>query len=223
MYIPIIEFKTKKETVEVIGGELRNNKKMPCKTFNLSAWHCKTGGLLASIPGTICNECYARQGHYAIYRENHAPGYDTRLKNVDSIYWVDAMIKQIGSDDYFRWFASGDLQSLEMLEKIVLIARALPNTKFWLPTHEPKFIKMWLTKHQQEFPENLIIRISAVYIDKPSTLIKSLQGYRNILTSTVHTITPIGKDCKAHDQNGECRSCRDCWDTDVKNVSYLAH
>ena len=139
---------------------------------------------------------------------------------MDSIYWVDAMIKQIGTDDYFRWFASGDLQSLEMLEKIVIIARALPNTKFWLPTHEPKFIKMWLAKHQQEFPENLIIRISAVYIDKPSTLIKSLQGYKNILTSTVHTVTPIGKDCNAHNQNGECRSCRDCWDTDVKNVSY---
>jgi len=29
-------FKTKKEAIEIVGGELRANKKMPCKTFNLS-------------------------------------------------------------------------------------------------------------------------------------------------------------------------------------------
>ena len=223
MHTSIIEFKTKKQAVEVIGGELRSNSKMPCKTFNLSAWDCKTGGILASIPGTICSECYARRGHYAIYRENHAPGYDKKLQNVDSIYWVDAMIKLIGNDAHFRWFGSGDLQSLEMLEKIVIIARALPETLFWLPTHEPKFVKMWLNKHQQEFPENLIIRISAVYVDKPSKLPKSLEGHKNILTSTVHTVKTIGQECIAKDQGGECKDCRSCWNTEVKNVSYKAH
>jgi hypothetical protein len=51
MNIQPIEFiKTKKEAAAIIGGELRNNKKMPCKTFNLSAWHCKTGGLLHLYP-----------------------------------------------------------------------------------------------------------------------------------------------------------------------------
>ena len=222
-YQPIEFIKTKKEAAAIIGGELRNNKKMPCKTFNLSAWHCKTGGLLAEKPGTICNECYARNGHYLMFRDDHAKGYSERLKNVDSIYWIDAMIKQIGNDPYFRWFASGDLQSLAMLEKIVIIARALPDTKFWLPTHEPGIIKSWLEKHQQAFPDNLIIRISAVYIDKPADLPKSLQGHKNILTSTVHTIAPIQSECPSHLQNGECRDCRNCWNTEVKNVSYKAH
>jgi hypothetical protein len=150
-------------------------------------------------------------------------GYDRKLQNVDSIYWVDAMIKLIGNDAHFRWFGSGDLQSLEMLEKIVIIAQALPKTLFWLPTHEPKFVKMWLDKHQQEFPENLIIRISAVYVDKPSKLPKSLEGHKNILTSTVHTVKTIGQECIAKDQGGECKDCRSCWNTEVKNVSYKAH
>jgi hypothetical protein len=224
MNIQPIEFiKTKKEAASIIGGELRNNKKMPCKTFNLSAWHCKTGGLLASVPGTICSECYARNGHYLMYRDNHAGGYAERLKNIDSIYWIDAMIKQIGNDPFFRWFGSGDLQSVEHLEKIVIIARKLPDTKFWLPTHEPKIIKAWIDKHLQPFPKNLIIRISAVYIDKASKLPTSLQGHKNILTSTVHTVTPIQNECPSHKQNGECRECRNCWNTEVKNVSYKAH
>lgn len=224
MNIQPIEFiKTKKQAREIIGGELRANKKMPCKTFNLSAWHCKTGGLLANIEGTICNECYARNGHYLMYRDEHAKGYSERLKNVDSIYWIDAMIKQIGNDPYFRWFGSGDLQSLAMLEKIVIIARKLPDTKFWLPTHEPKIIKSWLEKHQQPFPDNLIIRISAVYIDKPCKLPKALQGHKNILTSTVHTVKPIQNECQAHNQEGACRDCRHCWNTSIKNVSYKAH
>ena len=224
MNIQPIEFiRTKKQAREIIGGELRSNKKMPCKTFNLSAWHCKTGGLLATIPGTICHECYARNGHYLMYRDEHAKGYAERLKNIDSIYWIDAMIKQIGDDPYFRWFGSGDLQSVEHLEKIVIIARKLPDTKFWLPTHEPGMVKAWLDKHQQAFPDNLIIRISAVYIDKPSKLPKALQGYKNILTSTVHTVKPIKNECPAHMQEGACRDCRNCWSTKIANVSYKAH
>ena len=216
-------FKTKKEAIEIVGGELRANKKMPCKTFNLSAWHCKTGGLLANIPGTICHDCYARNGHYLMFRDDHAKGYAERLKNIDSIFWVDAMVKQIGNDPYFRWFVSGDLQSLEHLEKIVIIARMLPNTKFWLPTHEPKIVKLWIDKHLQEFPENLIIRISAVYIDKLDKLPKSLQGHTNIKTSTVHTFRPIIKECNSHHQGGACLDCRDCWDTSIDNISYKAH
>lgn len=216
-------FKTKKEAIEIVGGELRANKKMPCKTFNLSAWHCKTGGLLADQEGTICSTCYARNGHYLMFRDDHAKGYAERLKNIDSIFWIDAMVKLIGDDPYFRWFGSGDLQSLTHLEKIVIIARMLPRTKFWLPTHEPKIIKSWLDKHQQDFPENLIIRISAVYIDKPSKLPKSLQGYKNIKTSTVHTLQSIGIECNSHNQGGACLDCRACWDTSIDNISYKAH
>ncbi len=216
-------FKTKKEAIEVVGGELRSDKKMPCKTFNLSAWHCKTGGLLADQEGTVCSECYARDGHYLMFRDDHAKGYAERLKNIDSIFWVDAMVKLIGDDKYFRWFGSGDLQSVPHLEKIVVIARMLPNCKFWLPTHEPKIIKGWLDKHQQDFPKNLIIRISATHIDKPAKLPKSLRGHANILTSTVHTEKPIKTECQSHHQGGACLDCRACWDSKVTNVSYKIH
>ena len=216
-------FKTKKDAIDYVGGKLRSNKKMPCKTFNTSAWDCQTGGKLSGIPGTVCYECYARDGHYLMYRDEHSKGYTERKKNMDQLYWVDAMIKQIGNDPYFRWFGSGDLQSLENLEKIVTIAERLPNTLFWLPTHEPKYIKAWLDKHRREYPKNLIIRISAVYVDKPCKLPKALQGHENILTSTVHTVKPIKNECQAHHQEGACQDCRNCWDTRFDNISYKAH
>ena len=216
-------FKTKKQALEVIGGNLNSNKKMPCKTWNLSAWQCKTGSLLSDIEGTICSECYAMNNHYLRFRDEHLESFNKRLKNSLRNDWVNAMIKVIGDDPYFRWFASGDLQNLNMLEKIVKIAEALPNTKFWLPTHEPKIIKSWLDKHKQAFPKNLIIRISAVYIDKQSSLPKSLQGYDNILTSTVHSQNAIGQECISHKQEGQCLDCRECWNTEVKNISYKIH
>jgi len=218
-----ITFITKKSASEYLDYKLADNKKMPCKTFNLSAWDCKTGGILADDPKSVCHGCYAKKSHYLIYRENHAPGYDKRMRSIDSIHWVDAIIKLIGDDKYFRWFASGDLQSVNMLNKIVQIAEKMPNTKFWLPTHEPKIIKGWLKEYKRSFPKNLIIRLSAVHVDKESKIPKSLQGHQNILTSTVHTIDPIGNNCLAPKQNGACESCRACWDTKIKNVSYKAH
>jgi hypothetical protein len=47
---------------EIIGGDLSATTKMPCKSFNLPAWECKTGSKLAKIPGTVCHGCYAMKG-----------------------------------------------------------------------------------------------------------------------------------------------------------------
>ena len=40
---------------EIIGGDLSATTKMPCKSFNLPAWECRTGSKLAKIPGTVCH------------------------------------------------------------------------------------------------------------------------------------------------------------------------
>lgn len=221
MHTSIIQF-TKKTAIEIVGGELRNNKKIPCKTHNLSAWFCKTGSKLANIEGTICHDCYAKKGHYATYREDHADGYAKRLEAINHPNWVDAIIKQIGKDKYFRWLASGDLQNLLHLSKIVEVAERMPQTLFWLPTHEPNLVKQYLTIGK--IPSNLIIRISAVYIDQEAKLPKSLQNNPNILVSNVHKVKdPMGFECKSTSQGGACLDCRACWDTSVKAVSYKAH
>jgi len=43
-------------------------------------------------------------------------------------------------------------------------------------------------------------------------------------TSTVHkNKKPIGRECPSYKQDGECGSCRACWNHKVKQVSYKEH
>jgi hypothetical protein len=130
------------------------------------------------------------------------------------------MVALIGTDSYFRWHDSGDLQSMEHLEKIVTVAISTPNCKHWLPTREYGIVKDFISKHGK-LPDNLIVRLSAMYPDKPVIIPKSLQGVKNIASSNVHTIKPIGNPCEAPKQNGECKDCRACWSNDT--VSYAMH
>ena len=132
------------------------------------------------------------------------------------------MVKLIGNKPFFRWHDAGDLQSVEHLSKIVQIARRLDKTLFWLPTREANIVKDFLKT--ESIPVNLVIRISAMMIDQPAKLPRSLQGQVNVLTSTVHkNLELTGFKCVAPSQQGKCGSCRACWDNTVTNVSYRAH
>jgi len=51
------------EAIQIIGGDLSATTKMPCKSFNLPAWECKTGSKLAKIKGSVCFNCYAMKGN----------------------------------------------------------------------------------------------------------------------------------------------------------------
>ena len=138
------------------------------------------------------------------------------------------MVSLIGSDDYFRWHDSGDLQSVEHLETIISVANNTPHCKHWLPTREYSIVKQYIAKNGREsIPNNLKIRLSAMYPDKKVVIPVSLQGIANVTVSNVHTslvslkANDLGNACKASDQGGECRDCRLCWSD--KPVSYLMH
>jgi len=90
----------------------------------------------------------------------------------------------------------------------------------WLPTREYGIVKDYVSKHGK-LPDNLIVRLSAMYPDKPVIIPKSLQGVKNIAMSNVHTSTSIGSACEAPKQNGECKDCRKCWSSET--VSYAMH
>lgn len=134
--------------------------------------------------------------------------------------WVPAMVDAIHTKErsgFFRWFDSGDLQSLGMLEKIVAIAEELPEVKFWLPTKEYSVVSEYLEKHG-EFPENLTVRLSAYMVDKagPNLLAEQL----GLTTSEVRT---KGETCPAPTQGNKCLDCRACWDRGVQTVIYKKH
>ena len=215
--IPIIP---KGQAAAIVGG-LTQTSKMPCKSYSLPTIACQTGYRMAQIPGTVCSSCYADKGFYAMYKKTIEPAQVARLVSLEDPLWIDSMVNLIGQDAYFRWHDSGDLQSLAHLEQIAAVCNATPGTMHWLPTREYGMVKDYVAKHGK-IPANLVIRLSAMYPDKPVQIPASLRGIAGIAASNVHAAKPIGSDCNASKQNGECRTCRTCWDS-TKTVSYAMH
>ena len=199
---------------QTYGKVSLGNTKMPGTTFPICAFACYTGSKLAKVKGSVCEQCNMRR--LQKIRPSVDQGYKKNLfkwEVSNTSNWVDAMVFQIkryAADGYHRWFDSGDLQSMEMLEAIAEVAIQTPKVKHWLPTKEYQIITKYLKTNTE--PTNLIVRVSAPMIDgKPS------KAFQN--TSTVHRNSePLGFECK-----GACGLCRACWAKRIKNVSYRKH
>jgi hypothetical protein len=209
-----------KKDASMLTGGLTQTSKMPCKSYSLPTEACITGFKMSKVAGSICASCYADRNFYLMYQNTIKPAQFARLDSINDPTWANAMASLIGSDPYFRWHDSGDLQGLWHFEKIVEVAKLTPKTKHWLPTREYSIIKAFIAKHGT-IPKNLIVRLSAMYPDKPAIVPASLQNVKGITTSNVHTKKPLGRACKAPRQSGECRDCRECWTE--KPISYLMH
>jgi hypothetical protein len=145
---------------------------------------------------------------------------EKRFQSLSHPEWVSAMTLSISGSEgsgFFRWHDSGDIQSVEHLEKIVQVAKNLPNIQFWIPTREYSFVSNYLKKHGA-FPSNLTVRLSALMVDgqPPVGIAKRL----NLTTSGVAT---AGFNCPANSQGNKCLSCRACWDKNVNNINYKKH
>ena len=200
-------------------GTLSNPSKMPSYAWGIPIHYCITGSILAEQDGTICNKCYAGKGCYVFPFVKAM--YEKRYRAIEMPEWVDYMAelltlkyKRLAKSRLFhRWFDSGDLQSHEHLMKIFEVCRLTPHLRHWLATREYKIISKIKYKN---IPKNLVVRASGIKIDgQPPKFWK--------WTSTVHTKKPIGRECPAHMQDGECKDCRSCWSRSVKQVSYKEH
>jgi len=209
-----------KTQAKQVAGSVTSTSKMPCNSYSLPTVACITGYKMSKIAGSICASCYANSGNYVKYANNIEPAQHARLDSLVDPLWVSAMAAHIGSDSYFRWHDSGDLQGLWHLEKIAQVAELTPGCMHWLPTREYSMVKQYIEKHGQ-LPKNLVVRLSAMYVDKAVTIPASLQGHANVAVSNVHTSTPIGHECNSPNQGGKCLDCRACWST--KPVSYKIH
>jgi hypothetical protein len=211
----------KKDAINIAGSCTRTSK-MPSLSYSLPAKECITGSKLVKVKGSVCEGCYALKGNYHRFAKNIEPAQYKRLESIKHPDWVKAMVKLIGNKPYFRWHDSGDLQSVDHLYKIAQVARQTPRTLHWLPSREYDIVKNFVK--QDTLPVNLVIRLSAMMIDQPAKLPRSLRNFANILTSSVHSQKELtGFKCKAPDQEGQCGECRACWDNKVTNVSYHVH
>ena len=193
---------------------LTNTSKMPGKSFSTSAFACQTGSKLAEIEGSVCNKCYARKGFYHMPSVKNAQAW--RLQFMQTAEFTETMIKEIGDEKYFRWFDSGDVQSVSDCLKIMAIAARTPKTKHWVPTKEPGY---WSKAQKMcEFPSNLIVRLSAPMKDS-----RVSPTWTKHTSSVSASMELSGHICPAPQQNNTCGDCRACWDKRVPNIVYKEH
>ena len=195
------------EAWTIVGG-LSKPGKMPGWSIGIPAKECKTGAKLQAVPGSVCYDCYAMKGCY-VFKVVQDAQY-RRLKAIYTAPWVQAMAHLINSKkpDVFRWHDSGDVQDLEHLNKIYEVCRLTPGKRHWMPTREA-----WIKDHLDRAPSNLVIRFSAPMVDQAAPA-----SWPN--TSTVVTAAAT---CPAPHQDNQCKDCRNCWNKDIKNISYGQH
>ena len=234
-----IPIKTLKQAVKEIDS-YTVTKKMNTISYSISAFDCITGTILRDIPNTVCSKCYALKGNYLRYAKNIRPAQNRRLKSISNPNWVNAMIyimnhqKAVVNSGLFRWHDSGDLQSMEHLQKIVDIATATPNIKHWLPTKESNLIQNF----KGVIPANLIIRLSGSFIDGKAPKYKNTSTVVSNKDQATCKSFLTDKNFKMHSQKqvdnyttkekqsfdfGHCGNCTKCWDSSIKNISYLNH
>lgn len=193
------------------------NSKMGTTDFSIDAFACITGSKLAKVPGTTCHKCYAR--HLQNLRPSVDKGWKDNLDKwnaADPDRWAQAMafqIKRYNTDGYHRWFTSGDLQSVEMLDAIVQVARMTPEVQHWLPTQERAMLDAY-EEAGGELPDNLTPRVSASKVDG------KLPNYPNVsgVTRDKAKVT-----CPASQQGNACLDCKACWSKDVHSIIYPKH
>jgi hypothetical protein len=199
------------------GPSLSRPSKMPGPGWSLQAIkNCKTGAKLAKVPGSICSKCYAKRGNYP--RPNVKAIQARRLAeyHAQGERWPAVMAVRIMATGtgWFRWFDAGDLISAEMLERILTVCRLTPSVKHWLPTQENGFLDEVQRRYSwQDWPENLIVRLSTPMIDEPPP-----EWWP--WTSTTYTGQPHGYACPASSQGNKCVTCRACWDRYIPSISY---
>ena len=215
-----------KEAKAITGGGLGHTTKMKhfCRSYSLSAKACQTGTKLREVAKAqirekgstdiLCRWCYAMKGNFLF--PNVADSHQKHLDSLSDPRWVDAMVTLIAkqSPQYFRWHSSGDIQSIDHLEKIVEIARRLPNCKFWLPTQERRYVAQWL-KAGNKFPPNLAVNVSEITVGGFTTSFADVWGLgaTAVITNKNDPHKPTEHVCPCNSQGGTCGDCRTCFHT----------
>ena len=204
------------EAYKIIGGSLSKPNKMPGWSIGIPAKECKTGSKLRKIKNSVCYDCYALKGCY-VFKVVQDAQY-RRLKAIKDPRWVEAMAHLINSKkpDVFRWHDSGDVQDLDHLNKIYEVCRLTPDKRHWMPTREA-----WVKDHVKRAPDNLIIRFSMPMIDQEPA--GSWSHVSTVISKDQPWFGATSKACPAPSQGNQCKSCRMCWDKEIKNISYWAH
>ncbi len=207
------------EAARMAVGNFSGPAKMPCLSWSIPPSQCKVGAVLAQIPGTSCDICYAKKGRYVMdnVAEAMQRRYDT-WKSMPDQEFVDNFAKGLKGQRYFRWFDAGDVQGERMLNQIVKIAQQTPDVQHWLPTKEAMLVDKWQKSHPEGWPKNLQVRVSLPLVGVDPAKLPRKDPSRQLPRAG---IVKTGASCPASNQGGACGRCRRCWSN--QDVTYKQH
>jgi hypothetical protein len=203
---------------------LTEARKMPGLSWSLPAHRACPAAVTG--PGTICGSCYAAKGRYGTpvvagaQQQRFLWARACMQSEAGVAEFVDTMVEAIRRDrsTYFRVHDSGDLFNPTYVRAWTMIARALPDKRFWIPTRTWRFLDrpQWRDALLElaALP-NVTMRPSALFFDDAPPIIPGMAAGT--------TATSAGYSCPAPDQGNYCGSCRVCWDQPETPVSYHKH
>jgi len=178
------------------------------------------------VPVPACASCYAAKGRYLFPnvrepREHNAADY----RNPG---WVAGMVAAIRADPvpYFRWFDSGDVDSVQLAELIEQVIAYTPSVHHWLPTRSHKIPEIRAVLERIAQLPNVVVRWSSdsihgetVAAPQSSTIVSDDAEFAALRER-------VGKGlvkCLSGTRGGVCGDCRACWHKAVTVVAYPIH
>lgn len=185
----------------------------------LAGVHCPGMRAQTGRVAQVCEGCYATQGKYRFPSVKAVRLQNAKEWTADA--WVDDMVTALKGHEYFRWFDSGDMYSVTLARKILMVMIMTPNTKHWLATRTGKFAKFKPVLDEMRKLPNVAVRFSA---DDVGTF--SVE--HSCMVYDPSEPVPEGvKACNAYAKGEEkvakCHGCRDCWDKTIPVIGYKAH
>ena len=182
-------------------------------------------GISCPIQSEICSKCYARKGHFTRPNAKNLR-YHNFYELADKGYinwklWIINKLEEI-SPKYFRWHSSGDVFCKQYLNAIYEVCKVLPETSFWLPSHNYRVFT-------EKPPKNLQVHLSCMKDTKQEeecrkkmgTRIKLAYMFVNKAPRRTH-ICPCSGKAPDRPRNCDQANCRTCWNKD-RNVAFYYH
>ena len=219
---------TLKDAYEVVGKPTTDNSKMGKNVlcFNTDPHECNTGSVLREKKDSVCFDCYSialcnfRDNVRVSYKNNYDKLLDamTRL-GPSKVAKIVSFIIQKKDRQWVRDRAGGDCVSPEEFDMWNEVAHANPGVGIWKPNKEANWLRKFL-RRCKDIPDNIVYRVSSPKVDQPPLKFKHTSVvYRKKKFDAVQETVSLVK-CPAHEQENQCRDCKQCGDTEVSTVVY---
>jgi len=182
------------------------NSKLKFPSFDITLNECKNN----CEYGSKSRLCYALNNpRTMVYNINKLRNNE---KLLNSSLFVKIMVKEILLSNFrkIRIFSSGDLYSIDQLEKIINVCEQLPFIKFWLSTKNHYILSQYFKDKKNTLKNlNIILSNQIPNSEFPEFLLNWCKE-KNIFMSKTTNKKSLS-NCHASVNKTSCQNCENCF------------